>query len=571
MGKFTSVKPVFMYSFRKNGFLLLLILLSLPPSMLAQCDNDWSLTQWNRRIPGDPWGANVPFRVAVGSDGAIYMAGYAADSLFLQSADGQEALVTGFGDTAFQLVVSKYGPDGGLHWAKSIGAGPYASFAPDVVAAGDDIFVCGTVFGGHRYAAFVGRMGPEGDLKWVRTISGSGDSWGYGLAASNAGRVFLTGRFSGTIEELGFEAASGAHAFVLSLDGDGALEWATRSDSGSDSRGHPIAALPGGGVAIGGYFSDSLCWDAACIASGRNGGRTPYIASFDGETGALRWLKGAEPLPGDFPNGTLYGLAADGAGNLYGAGFIQSGFSWDDELLEPSGNFENVLMSWTEDSALGWATTFGSGDENDLEWSSDLGVSPYQTLLAVAQVFPGADIDGAAIPSRGESDVALLEFTLEGEYLRHWTIGGEGTEFSYGAALGPEGVLAVCGNTQSSELFFRSGSVEIDTAQRTNSFLYSICLPLPPESRSGAGGEVIVFPNPFWGACWIEGDFTGEVIQVDIVNATGQLLSREEVRVVPGRRQYPVHVGGLPAGMYYLRVLGEEGRVLFAAAVVLAG
>ncbi|MFZ2898866.1 MAG: T9SS type A sorting domain-containing protein [Saprospiraceae bacterium] len=564
-----------MYSFRKNGFLLLLLLFFFPPSMLAQCDIDWSLSQWSRRIPGDPWGANVPFRVAAGRDGALYMAGYAADSLFLQSAGGQEALVAGFGDTAFQLVVSKYGPDGGLLWAKGFGVGSFASFAPDVVAAGDDIFVCGTVFGGDRYAAFVARMGSEGDLKWVRTFNGTGDCWGYGLAASNAGRVFLTGRFSGAIESLGFAAESGfpqrAHSFLLSLDGEGELEWATRSETGRDSRGHPIAALPGGGVAIGGYFSDSLCWDAACIASGRNGGRTPYIAGFDEKTGALQWLKGAEPLPGDFPNGALYGLAADGAGNLYGAGFIQSGFSWGDALLEPSGNFENVLMSWTADGALRWTATFGSDDENDLEWASDLGVSPYQTLLAVAQVFPGAEVDGTAIPSRGESDVVALEFTLEGEYLRHWTIGGEGTEFAYGAALGPEGVLAVCGNTQSMDLYFRSGSVEIDTAQRTNSFLYTICLPLPPESRSGAGGEVIVFPNPSWGACWVEGDFAGEVVQVDIINATGQLLSREKVEVVPGRRQYPVHVGDLPAGVYYLRVTGQEGRVLFAVAIVLAG
>jgi hypothetical protein len=570
MGKFTSVKPVFMYSFRKNGLFPLLIFFFLPSFMRAQCDSDWLLAQWSRRIPGDPWGANVPFRVAAGSEGAIFMAGYAADSLFLQSADGQDAVVVDFGDTSFQLVVSKYGPDGGLLWAKSFGAGPFASFAPDVVAVGEDVFVCGT-FSGDRYAAFIARLGQNGELKWTRTFAGTGDSWAYGLAASNAGRVFLTGRFSGAIEELGFEAASGAHAFVLSLDGDGTLEWAIRSDSGRDSRGHPITVLPGGVVAIGGYFSDSLCWDAACIASGRNGGRTPYIAGFEEETGALRWLKGAEPLPGDFPNGALYGLAADGAGNLYGAGFIQSGFSWEDVLLEPSGNFENMLMSWTGEGVLRWAATFGSGEENDLEWASDLGVSPYQTLIAAAQVFPGAEIDGTPIPSQGESDVALLELTLEGEYLRHWTIGGEGTEFSYGAALGPEGVLAVCGNTQSRELYFRSGSVEMDTAQRTNSFLHSICLPLPPESRSGTGGEVIVFPNPSWGACWIEGDFAGDVVQVDIVSAAGQLLSREKVDVVPGRRQYPVHIGELPAGVYYLRVLGEEGRLLITAVVVLAG
>lgn len=570
-----------MYSIWKNGFLLSLIFFSFYLSMQAQCDNDWSLIQWSKSIPGDPWGANVPFRAAAGSDGAVCMAGYAADSLFLQSAGGQETLVTGFGDTAFQLVVSKYGPDGGLLWAKSFGVGPYSNFAPDIIAVGDDILVCGTFYSalrtgeeewlaGDRYAAFVARIGPDGELKWIKTISGSGDSWGYGLAASNAGRIFLTGRFSGAIEELGFEAASGAHSFVVSLDGDGALDWATRSDSGRDSRGHPIAALPGGGVAIGGYFSDSLCWDAACIASGRNGGRTPYIACFDEETGVLRWLKGAVPLPGDFPNGALYGLAADGAGNLYGAGFIQSGFSWDDALLEPSGNFENVLLSWTGDGALRWATTYGSDDENDLEWASDLSVSPYQTLLAVAQVFPGAEIDGTVIFSRGGSDVALLELTLEGGYLRHWTIGGEAMEFSYGAALGEEGVLAVCGNTQSRELYFRSGLVETDTAQRTNSFLYSICLPLPPESRSGTGGEVIVFPNPSWGVCWVEGDFEGEAIRVDVFSAAGQLLSREIVNVIPGRRQYPVHFGEQPAGVYYIQILSEDGRSLFAAPVSLA-
>lgn len=556
-----------MYSIRKKGILTLLVCVFISSSMEAQCDEDWSLTQWSRRIPGAPWGANAPFRVAVGHEGEVYAVGYGLDTLFLQSSSGQDSSVAGFGDTIFYLVVSKYGPEGDLRWAKGFGAGPSASFAPDIIAVGEDVFVCGTFFD-DRYAAFIARLGQNGELKWTRTFGGSGDSWGYGLAASNAGRVFLTGRFSGAIEELGFEAVSGAHSFVLSLDGDGALEWATRSDSGRDSRGHPIVAAPSGGVAVGGYFSDSLCWDAACISSGRNGGRTPYIANFDGETGALRWLKGAEPLPGDFPNGAFYGLAADGAGNLYGAGFIQSGFSWGDALLEPSGNFENMLMSWTGEGALRWAATFGSADENDLEWASDLGVSPYQTLVAVAQVFPGTEIGGTAIPSRGESDVALLEFTLQGEYLRHWTIGGEGTEFSYGAALGPEGVLAVCGNTQSAELYFRSEDIALDTAQRTNSFLYRLCIPLPPESRTGAGEEILVFPNPSQGVCWIEGDFSVGITMARIATTSGQSLRQWVIPAVQGRRQYPVNLGDLPPGIYYLSITGQKS--IFSVPIILS-
>lgn len=570
----------------KMALLFLFACLAAAAGLPAQCAEDWVVPQWSSRIPGDLYGANAPFQVSVDRDGNTYMAGYAADSLFLSSTDGAVAQVVADTDSSFQLALSKYSPEGELLWARGFSVGPLSSFAPDVQAVGEKVAVCGSFYqtlrvdsgewdAGPYFGGFVVLLDEEGNVEWTKVFNGAGDCYVHGLSSGPGGSLFITGRFTGEVDAFGFSSGGflwqNHQSFVAKMNPDGAIAWAVQSGpqegSGHDSRGNALI-VEDGDVITGGFFSDSICWGGSCLSSGRNSGRTPYIVRLDGTTGAIQWLRGAVAPPQGYPNGALYGLAADGAGNIFGAGYIQSPFIWSGAALEPSGNFENLLMCWGEDGTLKWSRTFGSDKPGDVEWATSVMVTGYRTLLVIANIFPGTEIDGMQLPSFGKGDLAILEFTLSGKYLRNWVAGGSETEFSYGAALGPDGALLVCGNSLSEKITFRSGEVTQDTALWTNSFLQRLCLNLAPEG-SHPEEDIVVFPNPVRGVCWVEGDFGEEPLSIAIVNALGQAVGEYFFPALPGRNRYPVNMGELSPGVYYLQLAGERGGLFFSVPVVL--
>ena len=126
------------------------------------------------------------------------MAGYAADSLFMQSSEGDVFLQEGGVDSNYQLVLSKYDPGGRLRWARGFAAGPFSSFSPDVDTWKDRIAIAGTYYE-DRFGAFVHLLDSAGAITWVRHFSGAGDIWCYGLAFSGDGSLVMTGRFTGDL------------------------------------------------------------------------------------------------------------------------------------------------------------------------------------------------------------------------------------------------------------------------------------------------------------------------------------------------------------------------------------
>ena len=600
LGKFTAVQVVFVNEFHdlkdfwKPALLYfrllpyILGLYGMPFALLGQCHDDWALAQWSSRDPIDPYSANTPFQLATDEAGNSYQVGYAGDSLFLESRNGMVQLLDSGIDTSFQLALSKYNPEGQLDWVRGFPVGPLASFAPDVASWNDKVAICGTFYNfiqldseqyyiGERFGAFVLLLDTSGTLLWSRLFSGEGSIWGYGLAFSTGGEISLTGRFTGEVwmpGEVDFSSGGNVgqnyQTFAMKLASDGGVRWAVQSGpmvgSGHDSRGQPIVVDAFGDIVLGGFYSDSLFWGAEELRSGRNSGRTPYLVKLDGQTGNVQWLRGATAAVSGYPNGAFYGLVCDPNGNIYGVGYIQSDFSWEGQILQPAGNYENLLMCWNADGELKWIRTFGSGDPDDLEWATTALVTAYQTLIVGANVFPGTEMNGVFLPAFGKSDLALLEFTLQGDFVRGWVVGGEDTEFSYGGALDPEGNLLVCGNSQSTDISFRTEMGTLDTLQRTNSFLYKMCLSLP-ESGGSPGGETLqLFPNPGIGVFWLEGNWGMEEACVVLSNALGQEMLRQSLQPLGRDGVYPINMRGLLSGIYYLQLF-TEGKIVFATPV----
>lgn len=491
--------------------------------------------------------------------GNVYMCGYSSDSLYFQSSDGQVYLQDSGVDSGFQLVLSSHDTQGKLRWIKGFPAGPFSSFAPDVDAWQERVALGGTFYT-DRFEAFIQVFDSAGVALWTRNFSGQGDIWCHGIAYSPGGELFLTGRFTGDLDfPGGWVFSSGGPAgqkfqtFVIKLDLSGEILWAAQSGLGRDSRGQPLVLDPYGDVILGGYFSDSLRWNEQVVSSGKNGGRTPFIAKLDGASGKAIWLRAAIPDPAGFPNGVLYGLTCDRNRNIYGAGYIQSEFTWEGAPVRPAGNYENLVLSLDESGKLRWTRTFGSPDPEDREWASGIMISPYETLVVGANVYPGTELDGNILPWFGQTDLAVLEFDLAGAYLRAWVAGGRNLDFSYAGAIDQDGSLLFGGNTLSDALMLRNIELSFDTLGRSNSFLFKLCTSLPLNMGQGMAG-IRVFPNPGKGVFWVEGVIWEGRAQALICNVLGQVIWHGTIISSGENEVYPLNAGSLEPGIYYLRL-----------------
>ena len=584
LGNLTVMKDIL----RTYTWLSIIYLVFCDPSGLqAQCAGDWSLAQWSPRDGSDPYSANTPFQLATDDRGNAYMAGYASDSLFLQSSDGNYFFHSPGNEWLGQLVLSKYSRNGDLQWVRGARTDG-AFFSPDVAVWNDMVAICGTYFqppglpAGH-IGAFVTLFDTSGVELWNIKFPGGGVMEAYGICFSPSGDLVVTGSFSGEFDiPGGWKLSTGgkpsdvfiynSEIFALKLTREGKVKWAVQSGREGEAtlffhRGQPLAIDDTGNVVLGGYFQGVLRWGDLSLRSGRDSGRAPFVAKLDGDTGEVIWLSGAKTVGDDYSNGAFYGLVCDRGRNIYGVGYVQSEFEWDGWPLLPKGNFESLLVCFDESGGVKWVETFGSEDPEDREWAASAMISSYNTLFVGANIFPGTIAGGQLLPSFGKGDIAALEFDLSGAILRGWAYGGPDTDFSYGAALDADGSLLLCGNSLSSSMSF--GDVDLEweeTDGRTNSFLYKQCLGLPAVALPGEEGNVKLYPNPGKGVFWLDGNFGKGALEVLVVDMLGRELNRQTIRLNGQKSVYGINAGHLPPGFYCL-LLFREGQFLFSMPV----
>ena len=161
---------------------------------------------WAKSVGGE---GNEALRgIAVDAQGNIYVTGYFGSyNLTLGSTTLRNA--TGIGGHSFDIFVMKYGPNGQVVWAKSIGGWGNEGGEDITVDASGNIYVTGTFWsdslifgstimkGGPRYnffdfvgAIFVVKYNPNGEVVWAKGISG-GES--RGIAVDARGNVYVIG------------------------------------------------------------------------------------------------------------------------------------------------------------------------------------------------------------------------------------------------------------------------------------------------------------------------------------------------------------------------------------------
>ncbi len=403
--------------------------------------------------------------------------------------------VSGYGNSNYNPFVAGTGNNGAIGdyrltltttpmpgWAKATGSAKKS--APDegraiVLDSARNSYVAGSVMAagdkisGHG-DVFVAKYDPAGSMLWSVQFGGQSDDRGQGIAVDNAGDVYVTGYFKGTVDfnpdPVGTAnlTASGklADAFVAKFDTNGNFVWARAfGDAAANDRGLGIASDGDRVFLTGSFTGKSVDFDRTAsysdnrdlvssteIRPGHNS-QDLFVLALDG-AGNFLWVKGAGSSSKD--EGTAITVAP--FGSVFVTGSFRKTMTLDTvggpvTLTSNGGADVPVLALDSFSGDVLWATSLGGKANNQgsaIAYDSQFG------NLTVAGAFNGKMTVGAdLLKSKGSSDVFVVQ-TNAGDGSVNWArrFGGAGGDQARGAAVVLDGSVYIAG-------WFR-GKVEFD-------------------------------------------------------------------------------------------------------------
>lgn len=285
---------------------------------------------WQRTLGGIS--GDTGQSIAIGSDGAIYVGGYAA------VAGGSDALL------------AKFSASGTLLWQRTLGGSTGESAQSIAVGSDGSVYV-----GGYTSSAGAGgtdtllaKFNASGTLLWQRTLGGSSSEYGYSVALGSDNSVYIASRSASA-------GAGGTDALLAKFNASGALLWQrTLGGSGSD-QGNSVVVDSGGSVYLGGYTSNAGA-----------GGNDALLAKYDA-SGALLWQR----TLGGTGSEQFSSVAVGAEGSIYVGGYTASSGAGGNDVfvarLPTDGGDEKVSGSFTyQSSNLTSQTSTLAGEASNL-------------------------------------------------------------------------------------------------------------------------------------------------------------------------------------------------------------
>jgi len=438
--------------------------------------------EWVQSMGGT--GTDESRNMVTDKDGNVYITGRFSNTADFNNRRGIDTLmVAGSSD----IYLAKYDAAGKYLWAIKMG-GTGADYGQGVaVDTAGNVYITGYFFGKANFNPaggdtlqagtgfvdiFVAKYDPAGKYKWAINMGGAQQNYGYGIAVSEAGEVYVTGAFSGKVDfDPGKGPADTAYitaypgsfispaydVFIAKYDSAGKYIWANRVGSNSSADyGYGIAVDKSGNAYVTGYFSKWANFDpgagtAILEAQGPNA-NDAFVAKYD-KDGKYVWAKGIGSKQDD--NGM--GITLDKDNNVYVTGYYSDTTAFYDTTSTPgaavksdsivsAGNYDMFLAKYDSAGNYLWSKTLGGkGDEVGYGISIGRGGMVCVTgYFADTAIFGGADTLRAVSGSR---DAFIAKFSPDGHYKWAGSLGGSSqSEIGYGISCDQLGNIYATGN-----------------------------------------------------------------------------------------------------------------------------
>ena len=301
--------------------------------------------------------------------------------------------------------------------------------------------------------AFFAKLAPDGTLEWAKHAGGSADDMGRDVQVASDGSLRAIGVFEGTSlfgagepGETQLQAMGEPDMFVVSLAGDGSLQWVKRAGAvtiGGGTTGNMIGRIAGdGSLRILGSFTGTVSFGPGEVNETELVAEVSdtFLASYS-DAGELMWVKriGGSPLtsatsiPG---RGADLRVTADGTTLVVASGGLIVAPGEPEEMSLGSG--VNVARYDASGALLGTASIGGGGRlaQAALSGDGDLFVGGMFTdmITFASGQANETTLTGSAFPDSAETYLARLTPIGELKWAKQANLGQKGAVHGLGVA-----------------------------------------------------------------------------------------------------------------------------------------
>ena len=330
-----------------------------------------------------------------------------------------------------------------LTWTTFLGGSGADNCFGVAVDSSGNIYVIGTsnatwgspvrAYSGSGTDTVVAKLDSSGTLQWSTFLGGSGADSACRIAVDSSGNIYVSGYSDATWgAPVRAYYGSGIDTFAAKLDGSGTLQWNTfLGDSGTD---YVLGIAVDGSANVYIAGTSNATWGSPVRAHYGSGNNDAYAAKLNG-SGALQW----NTFLGNNGTDYGYGIAADGSGNVYVAGY--SSATWGSPVQAFTSGNDAYVAKLDSSGTLTWNTFMGDvGNEVAyavaVAGSGDLYVAGYATGTW-----------GSPVRAYYGSGTDTFAAKLNNSGVLQWNtfLGGSGNDWGYGIALDSSANVYVSG------------------------------------------------------------------------------------------------------------------------------
>ncbi|MEM9488574.1 MAG: nucleotide-binding protein [Myxococcota bacterium] len=310
----------------------------------------------------------------------------------------------------YDIAIAKFDRDGNWLWDRIFGGRSGDRTERVAVDSRGDVVITGqfrdTVdFGSGGFVAtgitdpFVLKLdGDTGAHLWSHQLVGTGDNdYGWGVATDADDHIYLTGRFTETIDILGTELTSlgSTDVYVAKLDSDGALMFAQRHGGSGEDGPFDLALDPASGrFAITGYMSLAASFGGGLLTSA--GSRDLFLAVYDRDGDHVmsrNYGDDEDQFESSIDATTVWNsLDVDAAGNFYIGGYLSHTVDFGGPTLASAGRTDAFLVKLSPDGQHLFGNRYG---RTGTEVALDIAVADTGHVVLVGRYF-GTSMDFGA-------------------------------------------------------------------------------------------------------------------------------------------------------------------------------
>lgn len=305
------------------------------------------------------------------------------------------------------------------------------------------------------------------NLTWAKNMGGTSLDNGLSVTVDASGNVYTIGYFQGTADfdpgtgVSNLTSSGGTDIFISKLNSSGNFVWARRIGGAGSDVGRSIKVDGSGNTYFTGNFSTSVDFDpgAGTFSLTSVGANDIFIAKLDA-SGNFVWAKQIGSASNDFG----YGIALDGAGNVYTTGAFDNTADFDPGVgtftITSAGSTDIFVSKLNSSGNFVWAKSFGSNLSDfglciTLDGASNVLTSGY--FQGTGDFDPGAStFPLSAVNAR---DIFISKLSSSGNFVWAKQIGGPGNETANSIAADASGNVYTTGSFDLSADFDPGASV----------------------------------------------------------------------------------------------------------------